>query len=320
MTDGLSGSADIEFSVLVAAYNAEATIGATLDSLLGQDSRNWEAVVVDDGSTDRTAAIAEGYARGEGRIRLIRQSTAGTGSARNAAAMDAHGRWLLPLDADDLLLPEALSAQHEFIARNPGFDLYSWSSRLLLPDGSQQPLGDLLECERETTFTFEEMVESNRLLSFTSISASVFARVGGYRDVYVEDYDLWLRVMAAGAIHLHNPRLLALYRYRADSKNRDTNRSLLATAQVLKDLTETPGLSHRVARRAAARSAWYRGLVAKSQLEKSLADRRFAGARRAYWQARKAYERPLNRWVGLLLVMINPRLLAAALGTWRHQR
>jgi len=309
-----------EFSVLVAAYQSEATIGEALDSLLGQDIASWEAIVVDDGSTDATAAIAAGYAQRDERVRLLRQANAGTARARNAAAAVARGSWLLPLDADDLLLPGALSAHLAFIAAHPGFELYSWSSDRLFPNGSREPFDESPEYERETTFTIKDMIERNRLLSHTTIDPAMFARLGGYRETYVEDYDLWLRAMAAGARHIHNPRSLALYRYRAESKNSDVERSYEGTARILRDLSASPRLSASVAARAAARAAWFEGSIAKSHLESALAEGRYAGARRAYWHARHAYASPVARWGGLAAVAVSPRLLAALLGVARRRR
>jgi glycosyltransferase involved in cell wall biosynthesis len=73
-----------DVSVIVPAFNAEATLGATLDALQAQTFGGWEAVVVDDGSTDATAALAGERARADSRIRLVRQENGGVSAARNA--------------------------------------------------------------------------------------------------------------------------------------------------------------------------------------------------------------------------------------------
>jgi GT2 family glycosyltransferase len=318
VTDAALGPA-LMFSVLVAAYQSVDTIGETLDSLIAQDFAEWEAVVVDDGSTDGTAAVAERHARRDGRIRVLRQANTGTALARNAAASVARGRWLLPLDGDDLLLPEALSTHSAFIAAHPGFELYSWASDILLPDGSRKPFDDSPEYGRVTSFSLADLVERNRLLSYTAIDAAMFARLGGYRDVYVEDYDLWLRAMAAGARHIHDPRPLAVYRYCADGKNSDIERSFEGTARILRDLVATPELPSAVAMQAVARAAELEGAVARSRLEDALARGRFARARRAYWRARRAYTHPLKRWIGLAAVAVSPRLLARLLRVGRSE-
>src|SRR5215469_1740135 len=72
-----------QVSVIVPAFNRAETIATTLDSLIAQTFADWEAIVVDDGSTDATAAMVEGYASGDQRFRLLSQANAGVSAARN---------------------------------------------------------------------------------------------------------------------------------------------------------------------------------------------------------------------------------------------
>lgn len=94
-------------SVLIPAYNAEETLGATVESVLGQTWSSVEVVVVDDGSQDRTAAVAEGY----GGARVVRQENRGAAAARNEALRHASGAYVQFLDADDILAPRKIEAQ-----------------------------------------------------------------------------------------------------------------------------------------------------------------------------------------------------------------
>ena len=97
-------------SVVIAAHNAAATLGETLGSLRIQTQGDWEAVVVDDGSTDDTAAIAERYAARDSRIRVVRQARQGPGPARNTGIALSRHLWLLFLDAEDIVKPAARAA------------------------------------------------------------------------------------------------------------------------------------------------------------------------------------------------------------------
>lgn len=97
-------------SVVIAAYNAEAYLPEALDSLLSQDYAHWEALVVDDSSTDRTADIIKEHARKDARIRPLHCPHGGQAAARNAGVAEARGEWLAFLDADDCFHPQALSA------------------------------------------------------------------------------------------------------------------------------------------------------------------------------------------------------------------
>lgn len=109
-------------SLIMPARNAGRTIARTLDSVIDQDWKTWEVVVIDDGSSDDTAAIVAGYAAREPRIRMIRGQERGVGAARNLGILAAHGEWILFLDADDLLLPDMLETMIAALRETPGAD------------------------------------------------------------------------------------------------------------------------------------------------------------------------------------------------------
>lgn len=98
-------------TVVIPAYNAQRWIERALASATCQTYRNLEIVVVDDGSTDQTAAIVQQAALHDGRIRLLRQQNAGAPAARNLGIREARGTLISPLDADDLWHPEKLARQ-----------------------------------------------------------------------------------------------------------------------------------------------------------------------------------------------------------------
>jgi glycosyltransferase involved in cell wall biosynthesis len=98
-------------SVIIPAFNAAGHIRPTLNSVLAQTYQALEVIVVDDGSTDATSGIVEEFAKKDARVQLVRQHNAGVGAARNAAIGKAHGKYIAPLDADDLFFPEKLEKQ-----------------------------------------------------------------------------------------------------------------------------------------------------------------------------------------------------------------
>jgi glycosyltransferase involved in cell wall biosynthesis len=98
-------------SVIIPAFNAAADIRQTLNSVLAQTYQEIEVIVVDDGSSDATATIVEEFLARDARFQLVRQSNAGVGAARNAAIRKARGKYVAPLDADDLWFPEKLEKQ-----------------------------------------------------------------------------------------------------------------------------------------------------------------------------------------------------------------
>lgn len=92
-----------EITVIVPAFNAEKYLARCLDSITGQSMSSWELVIIDDGSSDRTAMIAEEYAAKDSRIKLIRQAKQGVSKARNTGIDNANGKYLAFVDADDYL-------------------------------------------------------------------------------------------------------------------------------------------------------------------------------------------------------------------------
>lgn len=96
-------------SVVVPAFGVERWIDECLGTLVRQQHKRWEAVIVDDGSTDRSGEIADAWARRDHRISVVHQANAGLGAARNAGVVHARGDYLAFLDSDDLLQPAAFT-------------------------------------------------------------------------------------------------------------------------------------------------------------------------------------------------------------------
>src|ERR1051326_5639298 len=104
-------------SIIIPCFNAARWLPATLQSALAQTWPNLEVIVVDDGSTDHSAAIARRY---EGdRVRGVVQPNAGAAAARNTGLRHARGEFIQFLDADDLLAPEKIAKQMEALLRAP---------------------------------------------------------------------------------------------------------------------------------------------------------------------------------------------------------
>jgi glycosyltransferase involved in cell wall biosynthesis len=105
-------------SVVVPAYNAATFLAETLSSVQRQTHTHWELIVIDDGSTDATSAVAAGFLA-DARVRYVRQDNAGVSAARNAGAALARGTYLAFLDADDLWVEDYLAKKLRFLADHP---------------------------------------------------------------------------------------------------------------------------------------------------------------------------------------------------------
>ena len=95
-------------SIIVPAYNAERWLPAAVRSVLAQTEQDWELVLVDDGSTDATPGLCDGYVASDARIRVEHTPNAGVSAARNRGLKLCRGQWILFLDADDVMHPDML--------------------------------------------------------------------------------------------------------------------------------------------------------------------------------------------------------------------
>lgn len=111
------------FSIVVPVYNVAQYLRECLDSVLEQTFSNWEAVCVDDGSTDGSASILDEYSARDKRFKIIHQKNAGVSAARNRALDIIQGEWVCFLDSDDVLEKSALQKIRVIISRNPTADI-----------------------------------------------------------------------------------------------------------------------------------------------------------------------------------------------------
>ena len=107
-------------SVVMPVYNTEKYVGEAIESILGQTFSDFEFIIVDDGSRDRSPAIIRDYERSDERIRCLRlERNAGTAAAKNHGIAAATGEFIAGMDSDDVSLPERLGKQLEFLRANP---------------------------------------------------------------------------------------------------------------------------------------------------------------------------------------------------------
>jgi glycosyltransferase involved in cell wall biosynthesis len=216
------------YSVVVPAYNAAATVGATIRSILAQSVTDLELIVVDDGSMDTTASIVE--AAGDRRIRLIRQSNTGLAGARNRGIAEARGRYVAFLDADDLWMPEYLAVVSETFDGDPstgvvysdGWVLAHATGRIrrtsVLAYGKPPP-----PTVSDPNELFRRLLAYNYLISAAVVRKSVLEDVGGFRTELrrAEDWELWLRISANGYRLVCAPGRLVVRREIAGSLSAD---------------------------------------------------------------------------------------------------
>ena len=229
-------------SVIVAAYNAEATIVETLRSALAQTWRDIEVIVVDDGSRDGTAACVQALAAGDDRVRLLQQRNRGVATARNLALAAARGEFLAPLDADDVWAPTKLQRQIDCLRRSPpGTALvYCWWSWI-------DPAGRLLDRSPRWLAqggVLDRLAEVNFIgnASVPMFSRDAVLRLGGYdarlRDLAAqgcEDWDLALKLAEHHPVAVV-PEVLVGYRRHPDSMSGGCDAMWASGCRVLDEL------------------------------------------------------------------------------------
>jgi glycosyltransferase involved in cell wall biosynthesis len=216
-------------SVIIPTYNCEREIGEALRSVHAQTYSDWEVVVGDDASTDRTVEIAADFGD---RVTVIRSDrNRGPAGARNVAVDAARGELLAFLDADDHWLPEYLSEQVALFDRSvaPGarVGIVASDALLLGPDGfSASSWHDALPFPEPLTLA-KLLVANPIFLGGAMVPRAAIEHAGTFSaDCFgTEDYDLWVRLLELGYRAVPNPTALAVYRLRRESVSADAARA-----------------------------------------------------------------------------------------------
>jgi hypothetical protein len=223
----------VNVSIVIPARNAAGTIGDTLASVCAQTSGAWEAIVVDDGSTDETARIATGFADRDPRITVIRQTGAGESAARNTGLAHARYEWLLFLDADDWIAPAHLERLTAELERDPELGAVHCGSVRVAPDGTEVrddyvvPAGDLFPTlAQRAAFPVHACI----------VRRSLVERVGRFDTSLRKsaDWDLWQRIARTGARFGAVRELLAFYRMQPQSASMEAEQLLRDGLEVLR--------------------------------------------------------------------------------------
>ncbi|RKX34145.1 MAG: glycosyltransferase family 2 protein [Verrucomicrobia bacterium] len=190
-------------SVLLPAYNAETTIARAIDSIRSQSFSEWELILADDGSTDRTAEIASTAARLDARIKVHRFEQRGLVPTLNDAIELARGSTLARMDADDESAPDRLGLQVAYLEKHRQTGMVASQVRFGGDRASAPGYAEYVDWTN-TVLSAEE-ISMNRFIESPIAHPSVMfrretlVRYGGYRDTdWPEDYELWLRWLDAG--------------------------------------------------------------------------------------------------------------------------
>ena len=220
-------------TVLMPAYNVEAYIADAIGSVLAQTFPDFELLVVDDGATDQTAAIAETFVRRDSRVRLVRKTNGGLSSARNAALRHSTAPVIAILDSDDLWDPQFLAAQIAILAERPEVDIVSGNARNLGGSAHGRPVRPSPD-PRPAPGLLEILADEEAIFIMSVFRRRVYEVVGDFDETMRsnEDYDYWIRAAIAGFRFARNDRPLGWYRRRDDSLSASDARMLRGILRV----------------------------------------------------------------------------------------
>jgi len=230
-------------SIITPCWNVERFIGQTIESVLSQTFANWELLIVDDGSTDRTAAIVNDYATADPRIILIRQpQNRGSALSRQSAIDRAKGRYLAFLDGDDIWLPNKLERQLAFMRETGAALTYTAFRRI---DEADTIVGRLVE--PPPSLNYRQLLKNTAIPTLTAlvdrdlvgnVAMTVWPR---------DDFCLWLSILRRGLVAYGLNEDLARYRVRRHS----------LSSNVLRSARGVWSIYRHIEKLSLARSAWY---------------------------------------------------------------
>jgi glycosyltransferase involved in cell wall biosynthesis len=263
------------FSVVLPAFNAARTLASALRSVLAQTQRDFELIVVDDGSTDATPQVVREIE--DPRIRLVNQPNRGLPAARNAGIRAARGALVAFLDADDLWLPHYLDRMGDALGSHHSAGM-AYCDAWVFQDGTGRVRrSTLFDRHRRAGPLPSDPAEflvlhlrDNFFYVGTTVRARVFQQVGGFREdmTSLEGNEMWLRIEAGGFPVVEVPEPLALYRASSNQMSAHTPRmaeGFLKLCDISEARTDLPPRAHLVlaGRRRAALTA-YRSPTAPS--------------------------------------------------------
>lgn len=183
-------------SVVMSVFNGDRFLTEAIESILKQTFRDFEFVIINDGSTDRTASILTSYEKSDSRVRVYDQENKGLIASLNRGCGLAHGKYIARMDADDVSMPGRLERQVRFLENHRGVGLLGGAAEIIDYQGRWLSLVCPLLDD-------QSIRDALRSFSFPIFHAAVvmrkqtFDEAGGYRAqfMHAEDYDLWLRII-----------------------------------------------------------------------------------------------------------------------------
>jgi glycosyltransferase involved in cell wall biosynthesis len=209
-------------------YNGEKYLGIAISSILRQKFEDFELIVVNDGSRDSSLSIANYYAKIDNRVRIIDQVNQGLVKALNNGIEAALGKYIARMDADDISAPWRFEEQIKVFRENPECDVVGASYAILDKRESVWRIKKVKVMPRNDSDVLIWLLRTVPIAHPTAlIKKSILLKIGSYKDVAAEDYDLWSRLFNGRNIR-NIRRVSLLYRLHENSISNGKRRVMLS--------------------------------------------------------------------------------------------
>ncbi len=228
-------------SVIVPIYNSERFVAQAIESVLAQTYKNFEIVVVNDGSTDRSYEKIKPYLP---LIKYIPQENKGVSSARNTGIKNSEGELIAFLDSDDIWLPEKLELQVKYLNDNPHVGLVHSNISYIDENGESYPPNPDFVTD-VSGMCFKELFEGNCIATSTVlVRQACLDKVGLFAEgiPYAEDYELWMKLSIYYPIRHINEYLIKYRVHDANASNYNFINAIFelrAIKSILKEFSQT---------------------------------------------------------------------------------
>lgn len=203
----------INISVIIPAYNYGMYLEECLRSVAAQTYPHWECIIIDNGSTDNTAAVAKGFVSADPRFVYEYTAQKGVSFARNRAVEISRGSYILPLDADDKIAPAYLEKALVVLEKHP---------EIRVVYGEAELFGAMSGPWHLPPYTFRGLLIENPVYCTALFRKADFETAGGFDEEMkegFEDWDFWIRMLKRGGEVFRIPEVCFYYRMRPGTRN-----------------------------------------------------------------------------------------------------
>lgn len=218
-------------SIVMPAYNCEKYVVEAINSILAQTYRNWELLVLDDGSKDNTLRIIKEFSQKDSRIKALPNGkNMGVSATRNRGIELASGEWIAFLDSDDMWKPEKLEKQFEIVEKEAAEFLFTGSSYI---NEEGESFKGIFEVPEKVTY---KKLRNQNVISCSSVlvKKKYFKNIKMEKDEMHEDYAVWLRILKLGVIAYGVNEPLLIYRISRNSKSGNKIKTVKMTYKVFR--------------------------------------------------------------------------------------